>query len=98
MFTYPFSLILFLFLSIEFLYLILIRFQTITERCTSPSSDDKIEEDVIVSDGDTGVGAHGDRDYNIALQIPQNLDLPNFTRCALFSQKFLLKVRKFMTG
>lgn len=68
--------------------------QTIVEKVTHPQSDDKSETEIVVQEGNTGVGAHGDRDYFFELLIPQNLDLPNFTSCQLFSQWCTLKVSK----
>lgn len=68
-------------------------FQTIVESSQYPNYDEKSETDVIVSGTDTGIGAHGDREYSFELKIPHNLLLPNFVKCQLLSQKFKLKVR-----
>lgn len=45
---------------------------------------------------DTGVGAHGERTYNVELQLPNNLELPNFINSHLYSIWHTLKVSKYI--
>lgn len=64
------------------------------EKVTHPRYNYKEEEDDLLKQMETGVGAHGDRDYNFELRLPENLELPNFACSELFSQWFKLKVRR----
>lgn len=68
--------------------------QTIKEKATDPKSDDKSETEIVAHEENTGVGAHGNREYFMELQIPPNLELPNFKSCQLFSQSCRLEVSK----
>lgn len=64
----------------------------VKEHCTYPSSDDKYEKKTLVLSLNSGVGAHGDKVYNLELQVPNDLDLPNFVNCRLFSMWHAIKV------
>lgn len=67
--------------------------QTIEERVNSPSSDTKYSEVILATIVETGVGAHGNRIYNLDLLIPIDTDLPNFDTCTLFKQYCEIEVK-----
>ncbi|KAJ8967573.1 hypothetical protein NQ314_002772 [Rhamnusium bicolor] len=66
---------------------------TVESRVTSPSSESKCDYELLATDNDTGVGAHGDRTYDFQLEIPKFTVVPNFNLCTLFKQWTILKVK-----
>ncbi|XP_023311066.1 arrestin domain-containing protein 3 isoform X1 [Anoplophora glabripennis] len=67
-------------------------------RVTSPSSDSKSDFELLATDNDTGVGAHGQRTYNLTLEIPESAQVPNFNLCELFRQETTLKITAVIEG
>lgn len=59
---------------------------------TFPKLDTKSSEELIASAYESGVGAHGERTYDIPLDIPGSTFLPNFSLCTLFEQYVQLTV------
>lgn len=73
-------------------------FQFVKEICTFPKHDTQQSSHAFIQETDTGVGAHGQRTYNFDLQIPQTLELQNFTTCELFKQWCKLKVNDYFSA
>lgn len=73
--------------------------QKVTSKVTTPSSQSKSDYELLATSHNTGVGAHGERTYNLSLEIPQSAQIPNFNLCQLFKQKTKLEVsvRKSIT-
>lgn len=67
-------------------------------RVTSPSRESKSDYELLATDSDTGVGAHGQRTYNFTLEIPDSAQVPNFNLCELFSQETTLTVTAVIEG
>ncbi|XP_050501302.1 arrestin domain-containing protein 1 isoform X2 [Diabrotica virgifera virgifera] len=65
---------------------------------TSPNTHHKHETDIIAHASDTGVGAHGERTYNLNFMIPATAPINNFSGCSLFKQWFVLKVKGVIKG
>ena len=66
--------------------------KTTTYKVTSPKHESKTDEENLVSFSEHGVGAHGEYTYNLELQIPGYIDVPNFTKCELFKVSYELEV------
>nr|XP_023014664.1 arrestin domain-containing protein 3-like isoform X3 [Leptinotarsa decemlineata]XP_023014665.1 arrestin domain-containing protein 3-like isoform X3 [Leptinotarsa decemlineata] len=73
-------------------------FQTIISIVTIPSTKERAESVLLASTSDTGVGAHGERTYDLELQIPTSAVVYNFKQCTLFQQKFILKIEARIGG
>ncbi|XP_057662386.1 arrestin domain-containing protein 2-like isoform X2 [Diorhabda carinulata] len=71
---------------------------TIESKTTSPRTHHKYDTELIGLISDTGVGAHGQRVYNIDFQIPQSAIIPNFYGSSLFKQWCVLKVEAVIPG
>ncbi|XP_074028770.1 arrestin domain-containing protein 3 isoform X1 [Leptinotarsa decemlineata] len=67
-------------------------------KTTSPRTSHKYDDELVASDYDTGVGAHGERTYLFDLRIPSSSAIYNFRRCTLFKQWFVLKVEANIPG
>ncbi|XP_023014669.2 arrestin domain-containing protein 3 isoform X2 [Leptinotarsa decemlineata] len=67
-------------------------------KVTSPSMKKKSDTELLSSTSDTGVGAHGERTYDLELQIPTAGVVYNFKRCTLFKQNFTLEVEACIGG
>lgn len=67
-------------------------------KTTHPSSDYKHDSELVTTSHNSGVGAHGEKTYNLSLEIPPSTVLPNFTGCELFSCDTTLKVTAAVSG
>ncbi|XP_018576804.1 arrestin domain-containing protein 3 [Anoplophora glabripennis] len=65
---------------------------------THPRDESKSNSELLATNSDTGVGAHGQRSYDLNLEIPQSAQVPNFEQCVLFSQKTKLEVTAVLPG
>ncbi|XP_030748760.1 arrestin domain-containing protein 3-like [Sitophilus oryzae] len=67
-------------------------------KTTHPGVKYKHDSELVSSTGDTGVGAHGEREYNFVLDIPQSTPVYNFAGCDLFRSSHELKVCAAIPG
>ncbi|KAJ8967574.1 hypothetical protein NQ314_002773 [Rhamnusium bicolor] len=65
---------------------------TVESRVTSPKKAFKHDYELLATHHDTGVGAHGERTYDLQLAIPKSTLVPNFNLCELFKHWTLLTV------
>lgn len=56
-------------------------------------TEPKIDNELVLSSASyPGVGAHGERDYDMEIIVPPDSTLPDFTKCKLFEMWCSLKV------
>ncbi|CAG9861412.1 unnamed protein product [Phyllotreta striolata] len=71
---------------------------TIESKVTHPSTRHKYNEDLLAYVHESGVGAHGQRTYNIDMCIPPSSVVPNFAGSYLFKQWCDLEIEAVVPG
>lgn len=65
---------------------------------TCPSTRYKYSTELLASSYNSGVGAHGEKIYNLDLEIPSTAVIVNFRSCRLFSCQYALEVTASLPG
>ncbi|KAG5891408.1 hypothetical protein JTB14_031475 [Gonioctena quinquepunctata] len=71
---------------------------TTESKSTSPRTHYKYDSELLWSDSNTGVGAHGERTYEFNVEIPRTAVLYNFNQCTLFRQWNSFKIEAVIPG
>ncbi|XP_057668788.1 arrestin domain-containing protein 5-like [Diorhabda carinulata] len=67
--------------------------------CKSTTSvEDKSIENTPINLHEVGVGAHGEHTFTLAVQLPNNFVVPNFTDCKLFKVNYTYRVIAHLPG
>ncbi|KAK9886117.1 hypothetical protein WA026_014903 [Henosepilachna vigintioctopunctata] len=72
--------------------------QYIKSSVYSPSHETKTDENTLVEDTWSGVGAHGENNYDIQLPIPSDIFVPNLDRSTLFEVSYDIEITAAISG
>ncbi|CAG9760809.1 unnamed protein product [Ceutorhynchus assimilis] len=65
--------------------------QIFSYKVDTPNRDDRQDTHILIDLKDVGLGAHGEHTFLFNVNLPPNVNLPNFAQCGLFSVEYVYK-------